>query len=121
MQAQIVEFRNSIADYDREQLIELCVELKQKQFDDAVIIAEFRNASPAMSKDYIRLKEQLADALKKSDEFEAKYNTVCAQLALKTRQCFGTHNEKLGSLDGTDLNGLQDPLDEDQKPEKIKM
>lgn len=120
MQAQMIDFMNSIADYDREQLFELCIELKQKQLDDAVIIAEFRNASPAMSKDYIRLKEQLADAQKKGDEFEAKYNTVCAQLALKTRQCFGTHNEKLGSLDGIDLNDLQDPLDEDQEPKKVK-
>lgn len=117
MQAQLEEFKNSIADYNREQLFVLCIELKQKQIDDAVIILEFQKASPAMTRDYNRLKEQLEKTRRERDEFEAKYNTACSQLALKTRQCFGTHNEKLGSLDGIDLAGLRDPLDEDQEPD----
>lgn len=117
MQAQLEEFKNLIAEYSREELLALCIELRQKQIDDAVIIAEFRKASPAMSKDYTRLKEQVETVSRERDEFEAKYNEACAQLALKTRQCFGTHNEKLGSLDGIDLNDLQDPLDEGQDPD----
>ena len=117
MQAQVEAFKNLIVDYSREQLLALCIELKQKQIDDAVVIQEFRNVSPAMARDYNRLKEQLEKVRQERDSFEAKYNEVCAQLALKTRQCFGTHNEKLGTLEGIDLNDLQDPLDEYQDPD----
>ena len=120
MQAQLEEFKNLIAEYSREELLALCIELRQKQIDDAVIIAEFRKASPAMSKEYTRLKEQLEAVSRERDELEVKYNKACEQLALKTRQCFGTHNEKLCSLDGIDLNDLQDPLDEEQDPDGSK-
>ena len=117
MQAQLEAFKNLIADYGRDQLFALCIELKQKQIDDAVIILEFQKAAPAMARDYSRLKDQLEKACQERDAFAAKYNAACSQLALKTRQCFGTHNEKMGSLDGLDLADLRDPLDEEQEPD----
>ena len=119
MQAQLEAFINLITGYSREHLLALCIELKKKQIDDAVIILEFQKSTPAMARDYSRLKEQLEKVRQERDALEAKYNEVCGQLALKTRQCFGTHNEKLGPLDGIDLNDLQDPLDEEQDPATV--
>lgn len=116
MQAQIEEFKKEIEGYSREGLLALCLDLKQKQLEDAVVIAEFQNAAPAMSREYLRIKEQLAKVKEERDSLEKKYKHACGLLAVEKNHHFGTHSEQASSLGGLDPDSLHDLLDEDLDP-----
>jgi hypothetical protein len=116
MKAELEQFKNDIRTYDRDQLFSLCVELKEFCIRQSVFLKEYENSFPVMTKDYQNLKEKLKQKTEELSAFQKKYQYVCEQNLLLTKNRFGTHNERIGSLEEFDLSDLQDPLSEEQVP-----
>ena len=116
MKAELEKFKNQIRTLDWDQLFSLCVGLKEQCIQQEVYLKEYERSFPVMSKDYQALKETLKQKTTALTDLQKKYQHVCEQNVLLTKNRFGSHNEKMGSLKGFDLSDLQDPISEDPTP-----
>ncbi len=114
MKAELEQFKKDIRTYDRDKLFSLCMELKEFSIRQSVVLKEYKNSFPVMTKDYQSLKAKLKQKTEELSALQKKYQCVCDQNLLLTKNRFGTHNEKIGSLEEFDLSDLQDPLSEEQ-------
>ena len=120
MKAELEKFKNDIRNYDRDQFFALCVELKERCIRQTIFLKEYESSFPVMTKDYQRVKTQLKQKTDELSDLQKKYQCVCEQNVLLTKDRFGTHNEKIRSLDGLGISDLQDPLSEEQDPEELQ-
>ena len=95
MKAELEQFKNDIRTYDRDQLFSLCVELKEFSIRQSVFLKEYENSFPVMTKDYQSLKAKLKQKTEELSALQKKYQCVCDQNLLLTKNRFGTHNEKM--------------------------
>ena len=120
MKAELEKFKNDIRNYDRDQFFSLCVELKDLCIQQTIFLKEYESSFPVMARDYQRVKNQLKQKTAELSDLQKKYQCVCEQNVLLTKDRFGTHNEKIRSLDGLGISDLQDPLSEEQDPEELQ-
>ena len=71
MKAELEQFKKDIRTYDRDQLFSLCVELKEFSIRQSVVLKEYKNSFPVMTKDYQSLKAKLKQKTEELPEYQA--------------------------------------------------
>ena len=117
MEADIQAFADSIQHYTREQLLDLCVQMRRDNSALETKLKEYRASDTAMARDYQKNLEKTRDLQKQLDDLQQAFEHVRAQNELLNRYRFGSHNEKISSLHASFGEDIQDPLAEDRDPE----
>ena len=120
MEAVIQAFINSILDYSKAQLFDLCIQLKRDDYAKEIRIKEYSESDKAMARDYQHALQKIKDLEKENLDLKKTIEHVSSQKELLNRHRFGSHNEKISALQSFSGEDIQDPLSEDKVPEKGK-
>ena len=118
MEAAIQTFINSIRGFTKEQLFDLCVQLKRDNYGMAICIKEYRSSDKTMARDYQQALQTIKDRDKEIKDLKKTLGHISAQKELLVRHRFGSHNEKTSALHASSGEDIQDPLAEEQEPEQ---
>ncbi len=116
MEAAIQAFINSIQSFTKEQLFDLCVQLKRDNYDMDICIKEYRSSDKTMARDYQQALEAIKDRDKEIKDLKKALDHISSQKELLARHRFGSHNEKISALHASSGEDIQDPLAEEQDP-----
>ncbi len=117
MEADIRKFADSINSYTKEQLFDLCLQLKRDNSTLEIYRKETRRSDTAIAREYQELSKSFKDLKSKYDDLLKSYERITAQNHLLVKQRFGSHNEKMDVLYASSGQDIQDPLSEDADPE----
>ncbi len=120
MEAVIQAFINSILDFSKAQLFDLCVRLKRDDYTKEIRIKEYSESDKAMARDHQHALQKIRDLKKENLDLKKALEHVNSQKELLNRYRFGSHNEKISALRASSGEDIQDPLSEDQVPEEGK-
>jgi hypothetical protein len=114
MEAVIQSFIKNILDFTRDQLFDLCVQLKRDNCGMDACIREYRASDKVMARDYQHALQKIKDQDREIHDLKKTVEHLSAQKQLLTRDRFGSHNEKMNALHASSGEDIQDPLSEDQ-------
>ena len=117
MEADIRKFADSISSYAKEQLFDLCLQLKRDNSALEIYRKETRRSDTAIAREYQDLSKRFNDLQAQYDDLQKSYERVLAQNHLLVKHRFGSHNEKMDALYASSGQDIQDPLSEDADPE----
>lgn len=117
MEAVIQSFIESILNFTKDQLFDLCVRLKRDDYAKDVCIREYRASDKAMARDYQNALQTIKDQAKEITDLKKALEHVSSQKELLNRYRFGSHNEKISALHALSGEDIQDPISEDQVPD----
>lgn len=118
MEAVIQAFIDSILDFNKAQLFDLCVELKRSAYASEILIKEYRDSDKAMARDHQHALQKIKDLEKENLDLKKTIGHISSQAELLKRYRFCSHNEKVSALQASSGEDIQDPLSEDQAPEE---
>ncbi|MBR3342561.1 MAG: IS66 family transposase [Solobacterium sp.] len=117
MEATIQYFADSILSCSKEELFQLCLELKRQAVNAELCLKSLRESDTAMARDYQNAMEKIRKLQAEKEELQSSYNHVCERNELLLRQIYGSRNEKTTSMCAASGNPPSDPLSEEYIPE----
>ena len=117
MEATIQYFADSIRNCSREELFQLCLELKRQAADAELCLKSLRESDTAMARDYQNAMEKIRELQAEKEGLQSDYNHVCERNELLLRQVYGSRNEKTSSMRAAAGESPSDPLSEEYIPE----
>ena len=120
MEAVIQAFINSILDYSKAQLFDLCIQLKRDDYAKEIRIKEYSESDKAMARDYQHALQKIKDLEEEILDLKKALERTSSQKDLLNRYRFGSHNEKIRALHASSGEDIQDPISEDQVPDETQ-
>ena len=118
MEAEIKKFEESIQHMNASELICLCVQQKRDNCALENALKEYRASDTALARDHQKALQKIKDLEAEVKNLESVLEHVSSQNSLSNRFRFGSHNEKMSAIHASHGEDIEDPLSEEQEPDK---